>query len=476
MSKISYAPVLEMIRNGKPRSEVIAHIKEKYFVGDSRAGEIYRTEYAKTEKLEFSDKFTYNKETDKYVIPLKCRRDPLVISGARHRAICRDYSSWNGDLTANEVCIKFSLTPEIFSEYRRIFNLTKDREPLSAEEVWDNSEDDSVESILEQKRYSIYQKFEKADWHETQKDADKWRAFSSGVLDVVKLTLDEWVPPRPCQVKVPKVAKGAAHTFIVGANDWHIGEKYSSEEGFRGKDFNSSIAASLIDGYASQIGGTVNSRNYKFSECLVILNGDILNSFSHGTTVKGTVLHNDAINEEMFRLALDCVSRFIERMAAIFPKVSVWTLPGNHDGPLLSILGMAIQAYFRKTPSVTINVSTSWAEVIRVGDVGVLMTHGGAAFVKSSLPQSSLKLKSYLQDMWSVKSDQLQGVSQKIVISGHFHRFWQQDMGHFDFYCFGGLPLGDSYSDALNLTSKPRQNCLILDGRHVVESLHFYFD
>ena len=65
--------------------------------------------------LEFiSDKYTYNKIDDVYCINLKCQVKPLVVSGSKHRAICRSFSEWGDNLTCDEIVKKYTLTPEIF--------------------------------------------------------------------------------------------------------------------------------------------------------------------------------------------------------------------------------------------------------------------------------------------------------------------------------------------------------------------------
>lgn len=472
--------VKELVNNNTPESKIRKYIREALGLGKTRANEIFlelkgKIEEIKSTGLDFTNvSKIYNKETDSYIVKLKSISKPLVISAAKHKAICRSYSSMGEDLTCHQICVKYSLTPQIFNEYRKIFNLVKDREPLTEEEIISNSVTDNVEALLEDKRYKIYQQYEHESWKEIQSKAKKWDDFQNYTLDTVKRVLEGWKPTSISNIKSPKKKENAEYTFVVGANDWHIGEFYKKDTGFYGDDFNSDIAVSLIDSYSDKIENSISSRNYSFKECVCVVNGDILNSAWQGATVKGTPLHNDKINEEMFKVALESTTRFIERLALIFPKVSVTILQGNHDGPLLSILGMAIQAYFRKVETVKITVSQKWAEMMRVGNVGILITHGGAAFVKSQLPQSTLKLKLYLQDMWACYADELVGCKSKIVISGHFHRFWQQDMGHFDFYCFGGLPTGDSYADSLNLRSTPRQNALILNQDRVLETLHYY--
>ena len=80
------------------------------------------------ESLQFlSDKYVYNEVSDSYVINLRCQSKPLVVSGSKHRAICRSYSEWGENLTCDDIVKKYALTPTVFDEYRRVFGLTKGR-------------------------------------------------------------------------------------------------------------------------------------------------------------------------------------------------------------------------------------------------------------------------------------------------------------------------------------------------------------
>lgn len=481
------ADVTNMIKTNTPESIIRRFIRDSLKLGKSRGNEIFNTiKYNITDSfttqksssdksksdtpLETNSKYTFNSKDKNYIVYIKSAGKNIVIPEHIHKGIMAAYVS---NLPVDQISVKFGIPVGYINEYKTIFGWRRDGVAITDEDAVNLSVDACAGKLLEEKKFEIIQEFNKLSWRRTMENAKNWELLKCGTLDVAKLILSKWVPSKLSNVK-PTQSIGGDYTFIVGANDWHIGEIYKKSSGVHGKDFNSEIAVSLIDKYSDKIDESIAARKYKFSNCICVLNGDILNSCFNGETVKGTVLHNDKINEEMFKIALDTISRFIERLVITFPKVSVHILPGNHDGPLLSILGFALEAYFKKVPSVNFNISKAWAEIIRVRDVGILITHGGSAFVKSSLPQSSLKLKSYLQDIWSSKADQLAGCKQKIVISGHFHRFWHQDMGYFDFYCFGGLPLGDSYSDSLNLTSTPRQNCLILNESHVIESLHYY--
>jgi hypothetical protein len=471
--------VRDMREAGLSETEQRKFVREYLGVSKSWGNTIY-TELKKTFDgisaygLEFaSDRYVYNTNTDTYVINLKCKRDPLVISGAKHRAICRAYSNWSDDLTANEICVKYSLTPEIFAEYRKIFNLSKDKEPLSTEEVAINSVDESVETLIEEKRYKIYQGYEKQAWKDTQCKANKWDDLNANTLDTLRILLDTWTPPTISKNK--KINKSdSGLTFVASLADNHIGEVFQRSEAFAGRDFNSDIACQIIDDYANKIGDTVSKRNCKFRQCLVFITGDFLHSCIDGNTRKGTHLHSDKINEDMFLIGLNTLVHFINKMEETFGSVKVFSVPGNHDSVVFTYMMLAVEKFYNQNKNVEFDISKAWAALHRVQNIAMIVTHGGHDTLKKSLPPKGLKLKSFIQELFLRRSDELAGCTQKIVLSGHKHAFSQEDMGSFEFYCLGSSVQGDNFADAHGLYHTPRQNCLILNDNHVVETIHYY--
>jgi hypothetical protein len=479
LSEDFVALVKEKIESGVPETEIRKFVRDHLALGKTRGNEVYNEikrglKNADEHGLKFiSDKYVYNSNTDTYVINIKSKKSPLCISGAKHRAICRAYSAWSDDLTANDICVKFSLTPEIFSEYRKIFNLSKDREPLSVEEVVGNTVDDSVASILEEKRYKIYQGYEKELWRDTQAKADKWDDLNAKTLDTLRLALDGWSPPNASKKLKLKNAKQGL-TFVASLSDNHIGEIFRNDEAYHGKDFNSEIACEIVDKYSENIVDTVESRAESFSKCVVVVTGDFLHSCVDGHTRKGTHLHSDKVNEDMFILGMNSLTRFIQNMADVFPSVTVIVQKGNHDSFVLTYMAIAVEKYFSNNPNVDFLISNAWASFYRLNNIAMIITHGGHDTLKKALDPVGIKLKSFIQELFLQKAEAMVGCTQRIVLSGHKHAYNQSDMGSFEFYCLGSSVKGDNYADAHGLYHQPRQNCLILDENKVLETLHYY--
>lgn len=480
------------LQNGERESDIRKFVRGELGLGKSQGNSVYNkiknqlyfpspippVSTSKSEDgngLSFvSDRYCYNQNTDTYVINLKNHKSPLCISGAKHRAICRSYSSWIDDLSANEICVKYSLTPEVFSEYRKVFGLTKDREPLSIEEVVADTIDGNIQSIIEEKRFKIYQGYEKELWKDTQAKANKWDQFNARTLDILKLSLDGWEPPKQERVKKnPEVKNGLI--FVAGLFDVHVGATYSVSDGFAGRDFDSKIACDNMRNYSDRIKQTVSSKKDTFSSCSVVVGGDFFNSCIDNFTRKGTSLHCDVINEKMFKLGLDALITFIDNMADTFKRVDVIFAKGNHESVILSYAGIAASKYFSFNPNITFDIPEAWAAIYTFNNVLAIVTHGGHDLFKASLPPVSLKLKSFIQEMLLSRKEDLSKYTQKIVLSGHRHAFAQIDFGSFEFYCCGSSVLGDTFSDSLNLRNNPRQNCLVIGQNYVEESLHYYF-
>jgi hypothetical protein len=126
------------------------------------------TAVAVPEVLEQTDKYTYNRELDQYVVFLRAAGKDIVVPGQRHREMLQAYSNWNGsELSINEICRSFSLPKAWFDEYKAIMGWTHDHEPVTAEELADRPVEDIVGDLLQQKRFALNQEFQKRDWKQT---------------------------------------------------------------------------------------------------------------------------------------------------------------------------------------------------------------------------------------------------------------------------------------------------------------------
>ncbi len=386
----------------------------------------------------------------------------------------KSYSNFNGPETSlTELSLKFNIPKVVLSEIFSILGINHDSLPISNEDLLEKKEDKLIEEIIQDKKFNLFQSLQKRDWIETQSAAKNWYNYKNGTVNPIEQFLSTWNPPK---YKVSnKKSEDGDLVFLCGLNDVHLGEHSNENTLFSGRSYNSEIAVKNIEGYASRIKVDIDNRREKFSHCELALNGDFLNSCMGGKTAKGTQLENDLVDIPMFELGLNVLISFVGSLKNIFGKVNIRISDGNHESIILSYLSRAASIYFKDDPNIVFFLTEKWASLFRINNVAVIMCHGGSPNYKTSVPKSAPALKSYMQDMFLAKSNELGGVTQKIAIVGHLHSFWQQDLGGIEFFRFGAPVLGGNYEDAFNFRSAPRQNCLIIGQDYVKETLHYFF-
>ena len=147
--------------------------------------------------MKITDKYTYNEANDTYVIPVKHRTKSLVIKGYRLRAIRRALTSLLAPAsTVKEVAARFKLMEEDIEAIKKSMGITRDSHPLTEEELENGEPVDLAKSLLQEKEAAVSGLVEKYEWKNIQDDATRWRQFKEGTLDVYKLVLEDWTPPK----------------------------------------------------------------------------------------------------------------------------------------------------------------------------------------------------------------------------------------------------------------------------------------
>ncbi len=427
------------------------------------------------EKLVVKEGYTYNKDNDKYVLFLKSAGKQIVVPGEQHRAMFRAYSNWDGkSQSVNELCKNNAFPVNWFKEYKSIFQWTHDLEPVTKEELNDVDPDKIVNDLIQRKRFEIHQKFHKADWKQTQEDADKWRQFQLSKLDPFQAALDNF-NPKPIKPIASIKKNKSKDVFVVGLSDLHFGAIADAEELNKGEDYNAVKSVEIIDAYTAKIAEDVANNKNGYERCVVCVVGDILHTLT-GRTEKGTFLESEVLREAQFELAFNCLTQFFTRMIEIFGKVEVQVVKGNHSGVSEYILFKAIQAYFNKEDKVVFHLYKCRSVVFKINNTAVLMDHGDSDYIKAKVPTTDMARERYVQNRFLENTDKIIGCNSRIFIQGDLHHYQQHEYTSFEFYMFSSIVAGDRYADHLGLHSRPRQNCLVIGEEGVKASLHYYFD
>jgi hypothetical protein len=457
--------------------------RELMGVKKSRGNELYNKWFRTVEpegipatvEIKTNEKYSYNTENDTYIVNIKCLAKPFVINGSTHRAICRAYSDLGSSVSSEEICRKYGISPEVFSSYKGIFKLTKNSLPLSDEVIEQNSVADSAADMIEQKKFQIYQEFEKESWKETQAAAQKWRHLEARTLDPIRQFLLNWNPPKyePYEPKIVDTKEG--FTFINVLSDVHAG-LYSNEKTlFRGEGHSTEKTVAAIKSYSEKIVDDISRFNIPLDHIITVMSGDIINSCNpYGQTTKGTQLRNDKLDEELFEIIFNSMVDFISTTSRMANSMTLYSTGGNHAGILDNILAFALSIYFKDQKNIKFVINTSFAGVFVERNTLFVYSHGAHNSYKAKAPKG-LKLENYIQSLIIAKQNEFKNVKSRVCLMADLHNFSMKE--HNDFYyiltpsIIGGK---DHYADALNLNSHPAQVALLLDD-HGIKSIFNYY-
>lgn len=456
--------------------------RELLGVKKSRGNELYNKWFKTVEpegipatvEIKTNDKYSYNTENDTYIVNIKCLAKPFVINGSTHRAICRAYSDLGSSVSSEEICRKYGISPEVFSSYKGIFKLTKNSLPLSDEVIEQNSVADSAADMIEQKKFQIYQEFEKESWKETQAAAQKWRHLEAKTLDPIKEFLNNWTPPKYEPYEVIKTNPENSYSMAVLANDWHYGACSDKKTLFRGETHSTDKTVESVKKYGEQIVSNIANFGLKISKQLIIFNGDIANSSNpYGQTTKGTQVRNDKLDEELFEIAFNSMAEFILNVSKTSESCLVVSSQGNHGGVLDNLLCFALSKYFKDQKNIEFHINSKFAGSFVERNSLFIYSHGAHNSYKAKAPKG-LKLDNYIQSMIINEQEKYKNITSRIALFGDLHTLNLRETNDFYYILAPSLISGDFYSDALGLRSKPAQISLLIDDYGIKSIFNHY--
>jgi hypothetical protein len=491
MQNYNYEEIVELVKllleRNTPHSSIRKIIGDKAGLKKSARNNLFQKiigeltgskEFKGAEKSELkaskpSDKYFYNSLDDNYVFPSKAIGRNIVLPGEEINYLIKAYSSFLGnEASIEEISLKFNIPKAAVKEIISALGITHDSLPISSENLATKSEDELVNDLIQEKRFSIFQKWQKLDWANSLKNAEKWVSFEMGQLNPLKEFFETWTGPKNKFSPIPIKKSDGKYVLICSLSDSHVGELAKAKDLFHGKDYNVEIAGKLIDGYCNKVCDILREREGKFKSTILYINGDFLHSTFNGFTSRGTQLHSDMINTEMFEAGLNILINFVGKLRQVIGSVKVIINDGNHDFCISSLMGIAASAYFKDDGGTIFSMSKTWAHIERINNVLLLSTHGASGEYKHSVPKDGSSLESYVQRMFLAKTDEYKGVSQRVCLIGHRHSFKQEDMNGIEFIVMGSPVLGDKFSDSGNWRSRARFNSLVIGENSVEETLH----
>lgn len=208
------------------------------------------------------------------------------------------------------------------------------------------------------------------------------KAKTADLVDAVYLAARDAAvtigPPPPVPPPPKDKRKGGREVALVHATDWQRGkitDSYSME-----------VCDERILLFADKIQKITNIQraDHPVDECHVMFGGDQIEGI---TVFPGQAFEVQAhLFEQLFGVVA-LQEQFVRRMLGIFPKVVVWEEYGNHgrlgrrgDVPgsdNVDRIGYRItKDRFRDEPRVTWHSSTSWHQIVTIGNYTAMLAHG----------------------------------------------------------------------------------------------------
>ena len=354
--------------------------------------------------------YHYDKEKDIYTTFLKAAHGAVIISGEKHRAMKRDYSSWPGKpLTINQICAIHSIPRHYFVEYKQVHGWTHDAEPFSSEEVMAKSSGELVEDAFQMKRARLALQFQKREFDQVRKDANKWREFelnSQGLLESFRENAPNYTVPK---VKSFGSTPNKPYAVITGPYDLHFGKH--AWEGDTGFSYTRDVTKQIL------IENTLETieRIACFGtpdRFIVPLGSDFFHvDTPNKTTTSGTPQDTDGTQSRIWIEGCKLAIAYIDTLRAVAP-VDILVVQGNHDFSAAMMILMYVSAWYKNAGDVRVNESVHPRQYMTYGNSLLAFSHGSSDEAKvSNIPR-----------LMATECRQLWGKLQhKAFFTGHLH-------------------------------------------------------
>lgn len=353
--------------------------------------------------LVYSEKYTFNKETDTYITFLDRCKVRIQLSGSQHRAMKDAYSNWTGKPeTINEICRTFGMRRDWFIEYKAVHGWTHDSEPVTTEELLTRNEDDMVEDILQKKKQSLYKAFEKKKWRLIQADHEKWQNFDQNVYQPLLAHVQKNLPKyKPPVLNIKKAQQPFA--IVLSPFDLHFGKHGWADES--GSSYSRAEARELLTEHTENLANLI--KNFGRPEKIICGSGsDWLHIDNpQGGTTRGTPQDCDGTYSQILIEGTDLARDHVEMLRQIAP-VEWIPVPGNHDRSAAMTIMLTLQATYANSKDVKVRVSPARRQYVLYGDTLMGFSHGDTvkpadAHAVMTKEATSLWSKSHFQYMFT---------------------------------------------------------------------------
>lgn len=219
-------------------------------------------------------------------------------------------------------------------------------------------------------------------------------------------TMPKRVTPRKGAVRSPKGSHRSDMFTVYPLGDPHIGMMSWGEE--TGTDFDLKIAEDLMTGAMSDLVG----RGPRTAEALIINLGDYFHfdNQKQETTRGGHRMETDSRPAKVLAVGLRIMTSLIDSALSHHQHVTVDCRIGNHDAHSSLMLSLALGAYYRNEPRVTIPPTVTHRAYHQFGKVMLMTTHGDKTKID------------HLESIMATEQPKMWGqCDHRYALTGHIH-------------------------------------------------------
>lgn len=439
-----------------------------------------------------ADGVLYNPNTEDYVFDftnVSNIANVITIKKTQLLAILQDYSNFdNNPQTVAEIALKHKIPTFILEKVLHKLRFRHNSLPITSSYLSEINDDDKVvEDLASLRKFRVAEKYNHQQWKEIQLNANKWIQFEQCIYNPIKDVLSTLKLPKVLPSDIPSSCISTQgdstfnedQTFVATLSDVHFGSFSDKNNVFYSeKDWTIDSTKQAVDSYIAQIISELQNMRVKPKNCIVLSLGDILHSIT-GFTDKGTQLITNPKGVTQFKIALESISYFLQQLSSIWKgtsRIKVYAVSGNHDSFGDWVLFTCLEQMFKDI--IDFEISSSRWLIFQLGCNACVIEHGAAARFPSKVPNDDKSKENYVQKLLLDKVSKFRGpIINRYFFMGDRHHYNQKEMSSFEFIQLPTLTPSDEYADNLNLSSRPRQICFVMDKNlGITKTLNFFID
>lgn len=318
------------------------------------------------------DRYVYNGDLDAYTFFLRTTTKKQVIAGTTIRAMKRSYSNMGNAATINEIARSFSIRRDVFDEIRGLLGWTHDSDPFTDEEVLARSTTDLVEDAVQLRRSKLEQEFNRRDWRDTKRDAERYRQIDHFVVQPLVDRLAEVAKrfePKRLTLLNPKRRFAA----VTSSGELHYNKH--GWVGETGETYTREVADSRLEATTAAMVSSVALYGRPEQWVYIVGNDDMHVDNLENKTTAGTRQDVNGTTRQMIEEFFELQVREIHRLESVAPVI-VKLSAGNHNTLLSYVTTKLLKERFRDSKNVRVDLTGEMRSYEVYGNTLMGFTHG----------------------------------------------------------------------------------------------------